>query len=56
LQFTFMPRLDPAEVGYTAEGWSLGMPTRPKWQVRHDSKCTSTLLRMVLNAHTLTKI
>jgi hypothetical protein len=43
-QVTFMPRLDPAKVGYTPEGWSLGMPTRPKWQVRpgSESHCYSS--------------
>lgn len=29
----YMPILDPAEVGFTAEGFELGMPTRPRWQV-----------------------
>lgn len=29
----YMPRLDPAEVGFTSEGFKLDMPTRPKWQV-----------------------
>lgn len=28
-----MPCLDPAEVGFTAEGFQLDMPTRPHWQV-----------------------
>ncbi|WIA34120.1 hypothetical protein OEZ86_012488 [Tetradesmus obliquus] len=27
-----MPRLDPAEVGFTPEGFALDMPTRPAWQ------------------------
>lgn len=30
---TYMPRLDPAEVGFTPEGFLLDMPTRPRWQV-----------------------
>lgn len=30
---TYMPRLDPAEVGFTPEGFLLDMPTRPQWQV-----------------------
>jgi hypothetical protein len=29
----YMPRLNPAEVGFTAEGFELDMPTRPAWQV-----------------------
>uniref|UniRef100_A0A383VR41 Guanine nucleotide-binding protein-like 1 n=1 Tax=Tetradesmus obliquus TaxID=3088 RepID=A0A383VR41_TETOB len=28
----YMPRLDPAEVGFTPEGFALDMPTRPAWQ------------------------
>lgn len=35
---TYMPRLDPAHVGFTPEGWTLGMPTRPAWQVRRESR------------------
>lgn len=31
---TYMPRVDLAEVGFTPEGFTLTMPTRPKWQVR----------------------
>lgn len=30
---TYMPRLDPAEVGFTPQGFTLDMPTRPQWQV-----------------------
>jgi hypothetical protein len=29
----YMPRLKPAEVGFTPEGFELDMPTRPAWQV-----------------------
>eukprot|EP00878_Enallax_costatus_P014376 GHUV01015036.1.p1 GENE.GHUV01015036.1~~GHUV01015036.1.p1 ORF type:complete len:378 (+),score=122.93 GHUV01015036.1:225-1358(+) len=28
----YMPTLDPAEVGFTWEGFKLDMPTRPQWQ------------------------
>jgi hypothetical protein len=33
----YMPRLDPAEVGFTPEGFALDMPTRPAWQVRRNA-------------------
>jgi hypothetical protein len=30
---TYMPRVDLAEVGFTPDGFTLTMPTRPRWQV-----------------------
>lgn len=38
----FMPRLNPAEVGFTLEGFELDMPTRPHWQV---SRTTNTAMK-----------
>jgi hypothetical protein len=37
-----MPRLDPAEVGFTPEGFELDMPTRPNWQVSRSSAVANT--------------
>lgn len=38
----YMPRLDPAEVGFTPEGFALDMPTRPAWQVSRGTFGTCT--------------
>lgn len=38
-ELVYMPRLDPSEVGFTAEGFELDMPVRPAWQVRTCDSC-----------------
>lgn len=50
-QLTYMPRLNPAEVGFTPEGCTLGMPTRPAWQVRACGQLLLLLLWLRPQSH-----